>query len=141
MTKIVGQILIQKTPKGEQGISRQSKQQANFRCSKLFFPIEFLSDKWIREEKKSRIYFFSRFHLFFIFKRHFHIKATVFCSLVYLQETRIPEPRLGLLFTCFPVFLQVATELDSLRSLNETFDKLSGTCLTTKNRQRLLMYY
>ena len=141
MTKIVGQILIQKAQKGEQGISRQSKQRTNFLCSKLVFSIEFLSNKRIKEEKKSRIYFFSRFHFFFIFKRHFHIKATAFSSLVYLQETRIPEPRLGLLFTCFAFFLQVKTKLDSLKSLNNTFDKLSGTCPATKIRQRLFMYY
>ena len=99
-----------------------------------FFPQNFflISGK---EKKKVDNLFFQSFS--FLYLSFFVSKLTVFSSLVYMQEIGIPKPQLGPQFTCFPVTLQVMTELGSCRSLNNTFDKLSRT---TKIRQRFSTY-
>ena len=98
------------------------------------FPLEFLFNQRKREEKSREFIFSVVFISLFNF---LCIQTTVFSSLVYLQEIGIPKPQLGLQCTCFPVTLQVITELGSCRSLNNTFDKLSDT---TKIRQRFSTY-
>ena len=130
--KSLGQIPMLKPSNANKQLAGPSVQI--FFTSKKLFHLNFSLISGL-EKKSSREFHFK--HLFFILSVVF-ISSLIFLSIhifdfsstMQVHVTEISKPKLASLFTRFPVILKISVEYGNCWNLNNTLDKLNGTCPT-----------